>query len=339
MEIFETEIMDAFRVKLENAQKISIIGHKNVDADCLGASMALQRFFTKKNVETKIIIPDEIPAFLNWLPYKDFTFVYNHSQNEVRSFLNESDFIFMVDFSNLRRIGDLEGVVEKIKVVKINIDHHREPQNIADFSFVEPERSSASELVFDFLKKIDKVNIDKQIAEYVFMGITSDTGNFAYSSAGSKTFSVASELLSFDIDKTKIINGLYNNHSYNRMKLMGYILANKMFYKSEKHFAYMVLSLEDQKKFEYKPGDHENFVNFPLSISDVNFAVLMFEQEDTVKISLRSIGNLNVNKISKKYFDGGGHLNAAGGRSDQNLEDTIAFFENNIDQILEIGYS
>lgn len=337
MKVFDIDIIDAFRDTLTKAKFIVIIGHKNTDADCLGSSFALSRFFNKKNVKTKIIIPDDIPVALNWLDNIDEVMIYEHAPWEAVNVITESDVIFMVDFSDFKRIDDLADSVEVSKALKINIDHHRDHKEIADFGFVDFNRSSASELVYEFLNILDKKNIDKQIAEYIYMGIVGDTGNFAYDSADSQTLKIASELLDYNIDKSKIINGLYNNYTFDRMTMLGHLLSKKMEYFPDKNFAFVSLSLNDQKQYNYQNGDHENMVNFPLSISDVRFSMLIFEKEDSVKVSLRSIGDFDVNKISRQFFDGGGHKNAAGGSSNKSLIDTINYIKNNIDEIIKIG--
>lgn len=336
MDVFDIDIIDAFKDTLLKAKKIAIIGHKNVDGDCLGASLAVSSFFKKMNCETKIIIPNEIPDSLKWLNLENII-IHDQSPWDTVDYISSCDVVFMLDFSDLKRIDDLADVVEVADALKINIDHHREPKEIADFAFVDFNRSSASELVFEFLNIIDDNLMDKDIAENIFLGMVSDTGSFKYDSADSKTFFVASELLKYNIDKSKIINGLYNNFTFDRLKLMGYAIQNRIVYYSEKSLAYMYLTIEDQKKFNYKYGDHENFVNWPLSIEGVEFSALFFETEEKIRISLRSVGNFDVNKIARRFFNGGGHKNASGGSSEISLNETIDFFEKNIDEILKIA--
>lgn len=337
MELFDLDTINAFKETLDNAKKIAIIGHKHTDADCLGSALAISCFFEKKNIETKVIIPDELPNYLSWITGIKDVMIYDKAPWKAVNFITESDVIFMVDFSDLARIDDIADSIEVSKALKINIDHHREPKSIADFCFVDFNRSSASELVFEFLSILDKDNIDNQIAEYIYMGIVADTGSFAYDSADSKTFRVAAKLLDYDINKSKIINGLFNNHTYNRMKLLGYLLSEKMVYNKKYNFSFIYFSVEEQERFNYQPGDHENIVNMPLSISDVNFSIFLFETEDSVKVSLRSIGDIDVNKISRKYFNGGGHKNAAGGRSQKSLIDIVNLLQNNIEEIINVG--
>ena len=338
MELFDKDIISAFSDTLKNAKSIVIIGHKNTDADCLGASFAISHFFNKKNVKTKIIIPDEIPKALMLIDKINEVMIYENAPWEAVNVITESDVIFMVDFSDFKRIDDLADSVEVSNALKINIDHHREHKEIADFSFVDADRSSASELVYEFLNIIDKKNIDKEIAQYIYMGMVSDTGNFAYDSVKSQTLKIAAELLDYKINKPKIINGLYNNYSFERMQMVGFLLSEKMKYYPDKNFAQIVLSLKTQEKFNYKNGDHENVVNLPLSISDVNFSMLIFEKKEIgIRISLRSKGDFDVNKISRKYFNGGGHKNAAGGSVYKPLDDVLSFINENIDEIIKTG--
>ena len=334
MNVLDSDIIDAFKDTLLKAKKIAIIGHKNIDADCLGASLAVSKFFSKLGCQTKIIVPDAIAELFAWLHLQDIM-IYNEAPWDAVSFINDSDVIFMLDFSDFGRIDDLADVIEVAKALKINIDHHREPKEIADFGFVDFNRSSASELVYEFLKIIDEKNIDKEIAEAVFMGIVSDTGSFKYDSANSETFLVAAELLKFDIDKSKIISGLFNNFTYDRLKLLGHSILNRIIYMPQKSAAFMYISNEDKQKYNYKDGDQENFVNMPLSINGVEFSALIFEAEDQVRISLRSVGDFDVNKVARRFFNGGGHKNASGGRSDLSFSQTVSFFEKNIDLIIE----
>ncbi len=337
--IFDADIIDAFRPTLENAKKITIIGHKNADGDCLGSTLALSAFFENKGVEAKIIIPNEIPEFYSWLDGIDKILIYNQLPWEAVDFVSTSDVIFMTDFNSFKRIDDLADSVQVASALKIVIDHHKEPEDIADFMFVDDTSSSASELVYEFLKILDVKGIDKRVAEYIFMGVVSDTGSFKYDSANSKTFAIASELLGYDIDKSKIIRGLYASFSYHRLRLLGFALNERTVYLGDAQVAYMYLSNTDKEKYSYKQGDHEDFVNFPLSISGVNISVLFIETDDVIRVSLRSRGDYDVNKVARELYNGGGHKNAAGGKSYLSLKETVDFFEKNIEKIIKISLS
>jgi len=333
MDVFDKDIIDAFKDTLNKAKKIVVIGHKNVDGDCLGSTLSISKFFEKRGVETIVIIPNEIPGTFNWLKATEDILIYEHRPWDAVDHISVADVIFMVDFSDYGRIDDLADSIEVSNALKIAIDHHREPKEIADFMFVNHDCSSASEMVFEFLKIIDTDIIDTQIAEYLYMGIVSDTGSFMYDSANSKTFYAASELLKYNIDKTKIINGLFNNYPFNRLKFIGYLLDNKLEYIEKYNLAYIYVSNEDKEKFKYKPGDLENLVNMPLTISDIKFSILFLEAEKIVRVSMRSSGNIDVNKVSRKFFNGGGHKNAAGGRLDMSIEDALNYLNENIDSI------
>jgi len=337
MSVFDIDLINAFTDTLKNAKNIVIIGHKNIDGDCLGASLAVSEFFKRKNIKTKVIIPNEIPNFFNWIDNLNDILIYEQSPWEAVNYISEADVIFMLDFSDFSRIDDLSDSLQVAKGLKIVIDHHQEPKEIGDFMFVDPLSSSAAELVYDFLKIIDTKNINKDIAEFIYMGIASDTGNFMYDSATSKTFATVSELLAHKIDKSKIVNGLFNNYPISRLKFIGYLLNNKLNFIEKNNFAYISISLDEKEKFNYKPGDLENLVNMPLSLAKVKFSILFTEYEDGVRMSLRSKGDFDVNKIARRLFAGGGHKNAAGGRINVSINQIDEFLKNNIDEIVKTG--
>lgn len=337
MSLFDSDIILSIKESLINAKKIAIIGHKNIDGDCLGSTLAVERFFSKKNIQTQIIVPNKIPEFFNWIEKVKDIIIYEQNPLKADDFINFADIVFMLDFNDLGRIDDLADSIELTKSLKIIIDHHPQERENADFSFVDSKKSSAAELIFEFLKIIDSKNIDKKIAEYIYLGIVSDTGSFMYDSANSQTFKTASELLNFNINKSKIVNGLFNNYSFTRIKLIGHILDNNLVYLKEKNIAYIYISENEKKKFGYKSGDLENIVNIPLSISGVNFSVLFIETDKFVRVSLRSLGNFNVANIAAKFFNGGGHKNAAGGRLNFSINQTLDFFNSKINDIIKTG--
>ncbi len=335
--IFDPDIIDAFKDTIEQSKKITIISHKNADADTLGCSLALSAFFNNKNIENTVIVPNALPDYFDWISGIDKVMIYESQPWDAVSVVQESDVIFMVDFNEWSRIDSLADSVQVAKALKIVIDHHPEPQSIADFMFVDSKSSSAAQLVYQFMKIFDSNAIDKTVAEHIFMGITSDTGSFKFASVTAETFEIAAELIKYGIDKDKIINGLYNNFSINRLRLFGYVMANETYHFPDKGLTYMVLPKHIKDKYSYKKGDHENLVNWALSIKGTRFAVIFVEADDIVKISLRSIGDFDVSKIGKKLYYGGGHKNASGGKSLSPLNETVDYFVKNIDKIIELA--
>ncbi len=337
MDIFDLDIIDAFRDTLENAKNIVIVGHKNADGDCLGSAFAASSFFKNKNINTQIIIPNEIASFFNWIPETSDILIYENEPWNAVNYISKADVIFMVDFSDFSRIDDLADSIEIASALKIVIDHHRDAKEIGDFSFVDIHSSSAAELIFNFLKIIDTEIIDKKIAEFIYMGISSDTGNFMFDSATSKTFATVSELLNYNIDKSKIVAGLYNNYPIERLHFMGYLLNKKLVILDKYNTAFTTVSLKEKEEYNFKTGMLEHFVNLPLAAAKIKLSIIFTEAEDEIHISLRSKGNLNVSKISNKYFKGGGHKNAAGGKINLNINDIPQFMEQNIEEIIKIG--
>ncbi|MBN2663407.1 MAG: bifunctional oligoribonuclease/PAP phosphatase NrnA [Bacteroidales bacterium] len=337
MSVFDLDIINAFTDTLGNAKNIVVIGHKNIDGDSLGASLAVSKFFKRKNIQTKVIVPNQVPLFFNWVDDFNDILIYEKSPWTAVDYITDADVIFMIDFSDFSRIDDLADSVEVSKALKIVIDHHREPKEIADFMFVDTNSSSAAELVYDFLKIIDNSNINKDVAEYIYMGIASDTGNFMYDSVTSKTFATVSELLSHDINKSKIVSGLFNNFPISRLKFIGYLLHKKLTFVEKYQTAYITISLKEKEQYGYKSGDLENLVNMPLSLAEVKFSILFTENDDGVHLSLRSKGNFDVSNIARVFFNGGGHKNAAGGRTSVLISQIPDFLDKNIDEIFRVG--
>ena len=230
--------------------------------------------------------------------------------------------------NHIDRIDKLESVFTNSKAFKIMIDHHPEPQEFTDIVFSETRVSSTSELVFLLMKEINLLEkVDVNAATCLYTGIMTDTGCFNYNCSHPTTLKVASDLIAYKINTDKISSLVYDNFSADRMQLMGYSLHEKMKIYSEFNTAIISLDKSELKKFNYKPGDTEGFVNLPLSIKGVIFSILLLEKSDHTKLSLRSKGNFPANKFATDHFNGGGHLNAAGGQSDLSLENTLLKIE------------
>ena len=312
----------------EKQQNIVIVSHRNPDGDAMGSSTALYNFLLKLGHKVNVVVPNSLPQYVNWMPGAKNTLVYEWHKKKCLELFKTMDILFTVDFNDLSRIREFEKHITVRNSFKVLIDHHPNPGDFADLTICDTKVSSASELVYLFMKEIDKHQlIDKEIAECVYSGIMTDTGCFSFNSSRRQTFEIVAELLDLGIEKDKIYGHIYNNYSFDRMKLLGYTLYEKMTYFPEYNAACISLSQEDMKRYNFKVGDSEGFVNIPLAIKGVKFSALFSEKEDIVKVSLRSKGNFAVNTIAAKYYKGGGHPNAAGGESGDNLDKALEGFK------------
>jgi len=329
---YKTKIQE-LKTYIKKATNIVIIPHHNPDGDAIGASLALKLIFQKTNKKAVVISPSKYPEFLHWLPDNDNVLIYPYKKNTIIKLIEKSDLIFYIDFNSLKRLESFEKDFLSINnnAKKILIDHHPNPQKIADLSFSDTSVSSTSELTYKILEDTElNTYINTNIAECLFTGIITDTGLLNYNSSNPQTFNIVSKLLEFNIDKQKIIDNVYNNFSENRMRLMGYCLNNKMQVLTKYNSAFIYLTIEELTKYKFKSGDAEGFVNLPLSIKNINFSAIFIEKTDYIKTSFRSKGNFPANVFAKKYFNGGGHLNAAGGKCFLNLDETIKKFKNSL---------
>lgn len=312
---------------LTKPKNIVISTHLNPDGDAMGSIMGLYGFFVNKGHSVRVITPNDYPDFLHWLPQDDQVIEYTKQRSFADRLINQSDLIFLLDYNDIKRSGDMKAAIEKSSAKLIMIDHHPSPQMQADYSFSFTEACSTCELVYEFITTIGSVNdITKDIATCIYTGIMTDTGCFSYNITRPETFIIASKLMNCGIAKDKIYHQIYDNYSVERMRLLGYCLQNGMKVLNECHTAYISLNLEEQKNYNFALGDAEGIVNYPLSIKGIQFSAMFIERKDKIKISFRSIGDLPVNIFAERYFSGGGHKNAAGGESLLTLKDTIQKF-------------
>jgi len=249
-------------------------------------------------------------------------------KNDIKKLISDADVIFCLDFNDLRRAHDLKDEIETSKAYKILIDHHIEP-DIKSFDLIisKIETSSTAELIYDVIMGLgDKEVMDKIIAECIYVGMATDTGSFSYNNNYVNTYEVLTHLFKQGIDAAKIQRWVYNNFTENRMRLFGKCLNDNLYVLPEFKTAYIVLPKNDLKKYSYNVGDTEGIVNYALAIKGIDMAALFIEREALIRISLRSYDDLSVNEIAREYFDGGGHKNAAGGNSYENLDKTVEKF-------------
>ncbi len=313
---------------LSTAEKVVIIPHVGPDGDAMGSCLGMWHYQMALGKEPVVIVPSRHPEFYNWMPGVDCVLVHEENVEYTEKLVAEADLIFAQDFNVLHRMGKLAGAVEKSSAYKVLIDHHLHPGDFADVTISYPEISSTSELVFRLICRLgDFSKINLAGAECLYTGMMTDTGGFTYNSNKHEIYTIISELIKLGVDKDAIYRRVFNTYSEDRLRLMGYCIYNKMKLYPEYRAALITLSQEEMNQFNFRNGDAEGFVNIPLSIHNVDFSVFLREDPEKIKVSLRSQGTFPANKFSAQVFNGGGHLNAAGGESYTTLEEAIRKFE------------
>lgn len=314
---------------LSATKKIVIVPHRNPDGDAYGSCLALYHYLVNLGHAVTVISPNEAPDFLMWLPNANNIVVFESEIKKATEIVNVAELVFTLDFNALHRVGhEMQQALEKVTVPFVMIDHHEQPDAYAKYMYSEPAMSSTCEMVYHFLAKLDALNaINKEIATCLYTGILTDTGSFKYPSTTATTLTIAASLMDKGIDHTRIHNNIYDTNSYNRLQLLGTALKNLRTLDDCKT-AYITLSQEEMGRHHFKKGDTEGFVNYGLSLNGIVLAVIFIEdrKQGIIKISFRSKGKFSVNQFARKHFNGGGHDNAAGGKSEQNLKETVARF-------------
>ena len=312
---------------LDTPQKIIIITHWSPDGDAMGSSLGLYNFLRKRKHKVKAITPNEYPSFLFWMQGNDEVVNYSTNPLLAKKEIEKATVIFCLDFNSLKRIGQLGDILNKSKAIKVLIDHHPQPDDFADIMLHDAKACSTAELVFDMIDLLgEKKSLDKNIANCLYTGIMTDTGSFRFPSATAKTHRVISELIQAGAENFKIHDYIYDDNTENKVKLLGYSLSEKLKVLQEYNAAFISLSADELKKFEYKKGDAEGLVNYALSIKGIKFSAFFVERDGMVKASFRSKGKFNVNLFARRHFEGGGHQNAAGGISQLSIDETVSKF-------------
>ncbi|MDD3891855.1 MAG: bifunctional oligoribonuclease/PAP phosphatase NrnA [Bacteroidales bacterium] len=334
-DFFPSEIQKIKQILIPT-KKIVITSHHNPDGDAIGSVLGLHFILKKMGLNAQMILPNEVPSFLNWLPEADKIVKYSKQKVEAKRLLAEADIIFSLDYNGSARLEKLSDDFDKAKGTKILIDHHPNPDNVFAHYISDTNVSSTAELVFEFalaLKGHELISPDAAIC--IYTGIMTDTGSFNYGCSNPRTFEVVAQLVKMGIDIEVAQQNVYNTFSEERMRLLGYALAQKMKVFPKQRAAFISLTKNELEQFDYKIGDTEGLVNYPLSIQNIVFSALFIENTNQVKVSLRSRGSFPVNLISERYFNGGGHKNAAGGKSPTTLTETENAFIKIIEEYSE----
>ncbi|MFA5453368.1 MAG: bifunctional oligoribonuclease/PAP phosphatase NrnA [Candidatus Methanomethylophilaceae archaeon] len=320
-DLFPKEHFESWLKAVEKSRKIVLGTHVNPDGDAIGALMGLGLFLKKEGFEVTLVSPTRYPEFLSFLDPGHEIVVYSQDSQTAVQAIKEADMIVALDVSGFSRMDALGKIMLNSKAFKVLIDHHTDPVNKEfDLVFSTTRISSTCELTYRVIKswKADAV-LSKEQADAFLAGIITDTNQFA-NSVYPGTFRITSELVAFGADTEFIYDQVYRNFSYNRMRLMGYALQNIRLLPEYK-CGYIVLPLDVLAKFGYSNGDTEGFVNLPLAISGISVSAFFLQRADHIKVSLRSKGDIPVNGIARKFYQGGGHLNASAGKMEDSMEE------------------
>ncbi len=325
------ENIQAFKALISQPKKVVIVTHFKPDADALGSSLGLSGYLKKKGHQVQVITPSDYPDFLAWMPdNKSVHAVTKTSEASLvtaTDYINKAEVIFCLDFSSLSRINDLAEPVRNATAIKVMIDHHLEPEKFAQYEHWNVLSASTTGLIYELIDQLgDSSLIDADIASCLYAGLMTDTGGFRHNNTRHQEFMIASELVAMGANPHKVAMQVYDANSLERLRLIGYVLSEKLKVLPEYHTAYMTLTADELKKYGAQTGDTEGLVNYGLSVKGVKLAVLMYDRKEEIKLSFRSLGEFSANEMARMHFDGGGHRNASGGTSKTSLEETLKKF-------------
>lgn len=320
--------------QIEEAQNIVICCHKSPDGDALGSSLAWAYYLRTQQKQPTIIIPDAYPDFLHWLPGSETILRYDKHKEQGEELMRKADLVFCLDFNSYGRVDAMEQALRESPARRIMIDHHLDPQIDTSLTISMPESSSTSELVFRIVWQLGHFELmDKKWATCVYCGMMTDTGGFTYNSNDPAIYFIISQLLTKGINKDKIYRNVFNTLSAWAVRLRGYVLCHKLNVLSDLHASYFSLSKKEMRDFHFIKGDAEGLVNDPLRIKGMRLSISLREDDrhdNLIWVSLRSVDDFPCNEMAAQFFNGGGHLNASGGR----LNCTLREAENTVKEAI-----
>ena len=309
--------------------------HAGPDGDALGSTLGFAHYLNALGKEAVVVVPDAFPDFLAWLPGAQEILRFDKYRDKAELMIAMADVIFAMDYNALSRVDEMGDCIKKSKATKVLVDHHLQPERFCVLSFSYPQLSSTCEVVFRLVHALGGFELlTKSACACIYTGMMTDTGNFSYGPCTQDVYLIISMLLQKEINKDRIYNKVFNNYSEGRLRLMGYVLYEKMRVFPEFHSALITLTREEMARFNFNKGDTEGLVNIPLQMKGIYFSVFLREdtEKDLIRVSLRSQGTFPCNKFAAQYYGGGGHLNASGGQHLGTLEEAVAIFEKALEE-------
>ena len=326
-QIIDQNTIERLRALINQVNRIAITCHKSPDGDALGSSLALCHVLKRLGKDAVVVTPDMAPRALEFIPgVRDIT-VFTKHELRARHFLNEAQLIFCLDYNAMQRIDKLAEVVEPLKAPRVLIDHHLDPDDIFDLAISFPDASSTCELIFRVFMQMGLLKfMDRTAASCLYVGLLTDTGGFAYSCDNPEFYEIVASIMRRRFDRIMLYNKAMNTFSADSLRLQGYAISHKMELFPEQGASLIVLDKDELERFNYNRGDTETLVNKPLAIPEIYWSVFMREDQDRIKVSCRSQGEFSVSDICSRYFNGGGHENAAGGDFFGTLDEAVSLF-------------
>lgn len=314
---------------MEQAGRVVITMHQKPDADAMGSALGLYHFLQKLGHEVVVISPTNWAGWLNWMPGCKEVVDFEKQREKAVDILNSAEWVFCLDFNIFHRTKNFEKPLYDFKGIKVLIDHHREPDTESfDYGISNSEKSSTCEMVYDFIIASGNENlIDENMAACLYAGLVSDTGSFKFNCTTPAVHRMAARLMETGIDHSEIHSNLFDNFLENRIRFIGHVLTRRLEFFYEYNTALIAIPKHDILKYEIKTGDTEGLVNYPQAVQGIKLVGLVIDRDEERKWSFRSKGDFDCNEFARKYFNGGGHFNAAGGNSKDSLEQTVSAFK------------
>ena len=318
------QFFEALDAVIQTPKRFAVVSHVNPDGDAIGSSLAFAQFLEKFGHDAEVMVSNDFPEFLAWMPGACNIHIYDKASDACDKILEAADVLVILDFNHSSRSGLIQDTLKKLNTKKILIDHHRDT-DLGQFycALSDTEVSSTSELVAEVVMYYGEHYLDEAIATNLLVGIMTDTGSFSHSIYHPETLSICAKLVNKSMSYNKIHQLVYDTFSEGRLRLLGYSISNKMEVLDEYATAIIALSKEELARFNYQVGDTEGIVNFPLNMKKIRMSVLVTERQGIIRLSFRSKGSFSVHEVANKYFNGGGHTNAAGGTLTCSLEKAL----------------
>jgi len=340
MKLSEEQIGRLRQLLERPGQHIVLLAHTNPDGDAVGSSLAWARMMERLGHTVSCIVPNKFPYFLDWMPGIGEVIIFKNAPEKAAEAVAKADLLFCMDFNTVSRLEALSDLIAaNTSARRVLIDHHLSPREPFEVSFSHPDSSSTAFVVYALIERMFGVEaITREMAECLYVGMMTDTGNFSFSFLTPELYRSVAVLAETGIDIPTIHNNVYNAYTADRARLFGYAINRKMELIHDGTVAYMSLMEHEMRRFRFQQGDSEGFVNYALSIKKIRMSAMFLAHRKFIRISLRSRGEVDVNLFARKYFEGGGHHNAAGGKSYVSMEETIEHFKRSVEEFARDGY-